>query len=52
MIQSFQEYTSLENQFLIFFFEKSDFFLFARTTHLMKKTTYHTITFEPCSQKL
>jgi len=46
---------NLKNQFQISNFLKSDFqrsFFAARAVRQAIKTTYHTITFEPCSQKL
>jgi len=52
IIQSFLYiYINIENQFQISISKKKDFFICPNYL-ACKKTTNHTITFEPCSQKL
>jgi len=50
--KAFHIYRNLENQFQISATQKSDFFSSMQIAQPVKKTTYHTITFEPCSQNL
>jgi len=49
--KAFNTYINIINQFQVLFLKKV-IFLSAWTAHLRKKVTYHTITFELCSQKL